>query len=465
MLSKKYTMKLINKIFLFLSIVCLLFLFLTFIRRCIIIITYPFDIDNIEGYVLNEAKVLISGGNIYKDINNPPFLFANYPPVYQFVTGLVMKIFNSYSFFIPRIVSFICSITIMLMIFYIVFQYSKNILISIISGFIFPAMWYVYEWTPYARIDLLGILFSVLAIISVKNLYVCILFSTLAVFTKQTFVFTAIVCFIYLTFYNKKDAKKFIIYYFSICGIIAIFINFLTKGEFIRQIIFSNVNPYNLKATLRWFNGFQQNYFLFIIFAIYNIIQEISQKKISIYSIYFVFSIITATFVGHIGAYANYFLELSVAISILTGFTLTNLSEKKYNFFVYVLFFLQIIYLLKLEPNLKLTRKHNWSREPTKEELRIDTELFQFINENKEKNILKETKPGMLVLANKKVEYHSFLPALGDLWNSRSFIQSLQNGRYDIVITEKKQFNYDNLGFLLKKKIGNYYIYEYAKKP
>lgn len=455
-------MKLIKLSFL-LIIICLSFLFFTFIKRCVTIITYPFDIDAGEGYILNESKVLALGGNIYKDINYPPYLCANYPPVYQFLTGLIMRIFNKFSFFIPRVTSFLCSITIMLLIFYIVFRYSKNFLISIISSLIFPAMWYAYEWSPYARVDLLGILFSILAYINVDNIPLCVLFSALAVYTKQTFVFAAVVCFSYLFLVNKIYARRLLVYYLLLCTLIALVLNLITKNQFVKHIIFTNAyNPYSIKRTLDWFNSFVGNYFMFTFLAIYQFLNEIKQKRPSVYAYFLLSSIIIAAGVGQIGAYVNYFLELSVAISILASFALANILEKKYNFVICILLLFQVIYLLKITPDFKLVRKHNWSKEPTIERLKTEQELYKFIMENKKKHILKETKVGMLVLADKEVEYHPHLFRVKK-WNLENFIHDIKNGRYEIIIAEEKHFDYERFGFCLSKKIGGYCIYKYHK--
>ena len=50
-------------------------------------IRYPFGLDYGEGPILSQARLLISGQSIYHSLSRGPYTVANYPPLFQFLSG------------------------------------------------------------------------------------------------------------------------------------------------------------------------------------------------------------------------------------------------------------------------------------------------------------------------------------------------------------------------------------------
>lgn len=68
--------------------------FAFFVINSAFYIQYPYQIDYGEGYLLNQAKIFSEGNWIYKDIDEPPFLISNYPPVYPLLVSFFIQHFG-----------------------------------------------------------------------------------------------------------------------------------------------------------------------------------------------------------------------------------------------------------------------------------------------------------------------------------------------------------------------------------
>ena len=75
---------------LFLAVAVIIFLI-----QSILAITFPYPLDYGEGPLLGQAIQLAEGQNIYRtNISSPPYVIANYPPVYVLALVPYIKLFG-----------------------------------------------------------------------------------------------------------------------------------------------------------------------------------------------------------------------------------------------------------------------------------------------------------------------------------------------------------------------------------
>ena len=174
-------------------------------------IRYPFDLEWIEGGMVNQVQRLLHGQSMYvaPAINFVPFL---YPPVYFYFSALASLIFGI-GLFPLRLVSFLASLVSFTTIFLIVRAETKNWWARILSTGLFAATFRVTgAWLDIARVDSLFLALWLLFIYFVrgrKSLGYAVLaglLAALAYLTKQTALIACVPILVYLFWCNWKFA-------------------------------------------------------------------------------------------------------------------------------------------------------------------------------------------------------------------------------------------------------------------
>jgi hypothetical protein len=216
------------------------------------VIAFPLDVDNSEGYLLNEAKLWAEGTSPYRDFHKPPYLVANYTPLYSLILAVPARL-GSLSFAWGRALSTLAVIEICGVIYLILWGRTKNHYWSAVGAFLFPSFYHVYSWGPLHRVDLLALLFAALGLLAIERkcrvAWPVILF-LLAFFTRQTFVAPVLVGAWFLgKEKGKRDAWWLLGGFAGGVALIGGFLTLLTGGEFFRHTVLYNVNAF------RWENA------------------------------------------------------------------------------------------------------------------------------------------------------------------------------------------------------------------
>ncbi len=467
--------------------ICLLFAIAIYLvlYRAINILLYPFQFDFSEGFLLNEANLLSKGKNIYNDINLSPYYIGNYTFIYQFIYGIFLKVFGKPNFFIGRLITILSTLGICFLIFKIVLgNEKKKLFIPVFSTVSFFTTWYVYENMPYVTIGVLSIFWGLLGLYWVdrykdsKAVYWAVLFFSLALYTKQSWIATTFAGLIYLFFYNKKVFIRFLLYLVLASGFIFVVVNVLTGWEFYKHIFAYTVqSPFSIKRAVEWYMDFINHYFVLSFFGAYYVVDNFLKKKISPYIIYLLFSIPIAFAIGRQGAYVNYFWDMTIAFSIAAGFSMKVIfSEVNRNktvmFFVYLIILLQFSSLVYFKQdrnnffNSKFRMAYS-SGMPEREKIPACKKLLNLFKNTKGR-IITDSEYGLVALADKQVEYHFFLNNLG-FWKNKNLLNDLKKGRYELAVFKRKLsdsssdsfYGVVKNNFKLYKKINGYYIYKF----
>ena len=95
----------------FLTVIIMIILYLSYfsslpIVRSIKTLTYQFQVDNVEGYLLDQAIKIKQGKSIYTSINDYPYLVGTYAPVFPLINAFSL-IFSEPTFFFGRLINLI----------------------------------------------------------------------------------------------------------------------------------------------------------------------------------------------------------------------------------------------------------------------------------------------------------------------------------------------------------------------
>jgi len=167
-----------------------------------------------EGGSFVQVSRILAGKPLYV---RPSFDFIPqiYPPVYFYISGLVSKVIGN-SFLPLRLVSIISTLSILVLIYILVYSQSRSKLGGLLGSGLFCA---TYELTGYwfdiARVDSLALALLLLSVYLLlkDNLHTSIfggIALTLACFTKQTMLVMFAIFLIYCMFPLRKNSLVFI---------------------------------------------------------------------------------------------------------------------------------------------------------------------------------------------------------------------------------------------------------------
>ncbi len=310
--------------------------FLFYTIHCSAIILFPYDLDYYEGHELRNAVLLSEGNSIYTSLNEPPYVPSTYTPLYSIVAAALIKIFGV-GFFAGRFLTFIASLIIGVLIFDIVKTKTNNTFIGLISSFLFFSTNCVYYWGAFFRVDMLAVMFSLLGFyiaskhehdITSKYLWLSLVPFVLAVYTKQSQVFALLAVSVWLFFKDWKLSVKYFSSFILICGVIFLFVNYVTKGQFwVHLIEYQNV-PWKLGLIIGSNYYFLLYFSVLVVIGLAYVINSLTREDLSLFSLYFLTTgFITAILVGHVGSAVYYYIEFVAIACILVGFSSVELFE------------------------------------------------------------------------------------------------------------------------------------------
>ena len=311
---------------------------LIFLIHGLIVLGFKYPLDYGEGPLLNQALRIVEGQPLYPhDIDTPPYIISNYPPVYVLINAILVALFGPH-LLTGRLIAFLSTIGSALMIASIIrlFSKPKDNLPMLVGTSIFLATPYVLQWSPLYRIDMLALFFSLFGLyVSVRdpdrnrNIYISAVLFILAAYTRQSFGLAApLAAMVYVFTHNKRQALKFFLAY-SIGGL-AIFglLYWLTDGAFFFHIITANVNPFNWETVWNFARDIARKMpFTLMLAGAYLAVGWRLTKTYAFLCPYLLAAALAALTIGKAGSNVNYLVEISAAFGLMLGLIFARLTE------------------------------------------------------------------------------------------------------------------------------------------
>ncbi|MGD0879466.1 MAG: glycosyltransferase family 39 protein [Anaerolineales bacterium] len=293
-------------------------------------IRYPFDLEWIEGGMVNQVQRLIHGQAMYvaPAINYVPFL---YPPVYFYSSALAALIFGI-GFFPLRLVSFLASLVSFTTIFLIVRNETNNWWVALLSTGLFAATFRVTgAWLDVARVDSLFLALWLAFVYFVrgrKSAWLAMLtglLAALAYLTKQTALIACLPILVYLFWCNWKFALICLGTAALTIGITTLVMNFASAGwysYYVFGLLSQQTEWLPQEFITFWKDDLLVHLPLAILFAAFFFFGRPKQDRRNIFQW---LSILTGALAGSfitrvkIGGYDNVLLPVYAVLSILFG--------------------------------------------------------------------------------------------------------------------------------------------------
>ncbi len=409
------------------------------------IASYPFGLDFGEGYLLEHARLIGEGKNIYGNINSYPYTVCNYAPVYPLITGIIMNI-GEISLTTGRWVSIIATLACCWLIGFIILRQTRNQLLSLILGMMFVCIPAVFRWGQIMRVDTLAVALSLggLAVYMVagndrRRLW-CIPFLIAAFLTKQSMLAAPIAILIHRFTIDRKSGMTFTAITVVSGAIVYLIINLLTDWGIFRHNFLYTANAFYFSRFAGGLSKYATYATPIILICFFHLFSGRSIFRESPLPLYFILA--TATLITHglEGSDTNYFIEPFASALLLAGLGINlwtskgihgsnNSSQKWIGIFLMVLLLTQFITVRMLRHDeFTVMNVDNFDVQ--------QGEMLVTLIKNTPGDVISEDA-SFQVIAGKPVVFEPYIMTLlaeRGKWNQDGFVEDLENASFDLLI-------------------------------
>jgi 4-amino-4-deoxy-L-arabinose transferase-like glycosyltransferase len=306
---------------------------------------FPFDYDQGEGYELVDTILFSQGEWPYRDIDHYPFYSSNYPPVFHLAIAPLVWLFGPH-YWTGRLVSFVGTLITAAAIGYAVHRESgqprQRLWLTAVAGLAFLASNYVYHVGPLFRQHMFMVMLETLAVVLLtvvvdkeegdgrprhKWLLMVMVLLLLAGYTKQLAYATVATVFIFLFLRQSKRAVLWAVPFAAVTGLIFLWINVATDGQWLLNTITANLNPFIPEQAIGLYRQWFQLHTVLILTAGALALYQLYFERLSVYTIWFAVAAVNSVTAGTWGAGESYFATAIAASCILTGLAFNRLLD------------------------------------------------------------------------------------------------------------------------------------------
>jgi len=479
------------------SLVFLAVYFAFFLYRSFYLIAYRYPTLFVEPYLLEGARLLGRGQNIYTDIQEPPYLGVVYPPFFFVVVGLMFRLFGV-SYAVGRSISFVSAILIGLVIYKATLQETKQRFVASVAALLFFAAHYVYTFVPDFRVDMLGILlaFSGVFVLSRarENGWLPIVVSpilfSLAFYTKQSLLVAPLAASLYLVVIGKIQKGVAVGALFAAIVVpLFLILNQLTHGQFYQHIVVFHALPLDLERALRemykWVIMYPVICGLVLVGTLW---LTTNRTHLSIWHGYLVASLLVALIsTARVGVWINNLIELWAISCTVAGITLASIlnndHERVGRDLALALLVVQCLVIFHAPFLPQSIQKNYFFYQFVRPdhlvsdvaELQARTEIVDLISTNRLEtlsfidglgNFLDTTDSETIELSPEPFIYDQ-LHRMG-CWNPDSFVQRIRNKEFDLIVSRTSLADYPyeiEEHYSMRRQLSSFFLYEPKTNP
>ncbi len=431
-----------------------------FAWNSILTIRFPYGIDYGEAPLMDQVVRIERRETLYKaNLAEPPYVIANYPPVYPTWVAVVNTIFRIPLFQSGRITSVMLAVLSSCIIGLFTYRLTESKWIGVLSATLFAGMPFIVFWSSLARVDSMALAFSLLGLYILfrkrdepKWMVLAGVCFLLSIFTRQSYLLAGpLAGFVWLWNCNRKRAMIFIIT-LATTGLVAFgILNGLSHGGFYMNIVTANLNRNNPDNAVYMAKQLFSIWLVILligaaglIWAIYTKFTaptEIQTSTVSQASIVYGLAFFTlgaaisALTSIKVGSNVNYFFELIAAFAIWFGIGLQLFNKQKpvIKWPVLGLIFFQCVWILAYSYQaINQTNANFWQR----------LDLYQSLSSEVQSAsragvVISDDYMDMIVLAGQRIYYQPF--EYGELyyageWDPTAFAAQIEMREFPLIV-------------------------------
>lgn len=409
--------------------------------RCII---FPYPLDYGEAQIIDQARRISVGENIYLvDLTKAPYIIANYPPVFMTLLSPFIKWFGP-NFWSGRLISSFAAFLSAFILGLICWHLSHNRLASWIVAGMFIVNPIVIYWSPLNRIDLVGLVFSLLGFYLLLKwpgkwqvwLIAAELF-VLSVYVRPTFGLAAPGATL-ITLLGQRKYKPALIFgtVYAISGLLIFgLLNTKSKGGFYFSIITANLSKWQLSEMKTLVSAILICFLLVIILLLRPWLK--AWRPIIMYLIGGLFVALT---IGKVGANINYLLEIFAGLSLMVGMLVsfaTHPTKSHLSLGFVNLILIVMLWMSQMVAGSFLTFR-------SQPEFISEMDQMRLAIRAADGPILADEFMGLLVLENRPVVFQPFdmtQLAVRAKWDQRPFLADLEAQKFSLILFSEPRPN------------------------
>jgi 4-amino-4-deoxy-L-arabinose transferase-like glycosyltransferase len=305
------------------------------------LINFPYDYDQGEGFELVDTLLFSQWRSPYQNTDTYPFYSSNYPPLYHIIAAPFVWLFGA-AYWYGRLLSFSAALIAACLIAYAVYRDGQQRWIGGLSGLAFLASNTIYHIAPLFRQHIMMVMLETAAVVllahafpqrQTRRIVLGLLLLMAAGYTKQLAAISAVAVLAWMILHNPRRGILWSVTFTLVGGLIFMWMTFATQGEWWRQAILANVNDFDpfqmFDLILLWLrlHGY------LVIPALLLVLYEIYFDRISLYSAWFIVTLILgAVSSGKWGGGDSYLSTAIAATCILSGIFLSRVYAGKWTF-------------------------------------------------------------------------------------------------------------------------------------
>lgn len=413
-----------------------------FILHSALAIAYPYSLDYGEAPLIDQARRLTAGENIYPaDLSSPPYDITNYPPVYMLTLIPFLEWFDS-PFHMGRVISVVAAVVTAILIGLTIHTFSKDRLASLVGASFFLAIPYVAGWSGLARIDSLALAFAAGALFvlarwpeSKKAWLGGGLLLVAAIYTRQSYALAApLAAFVWLWSQDKRRAVALALGVGGLSLALFFLLNWLTAGGFYFHVVTANVNEFGMERLRYNLERLWEDASIILLMGtLFLLIGWRTQKSWLMLAPFLVGAFLSSLTIGKIGSNINYFLELAAALALIAGMMVVWLRQYPWrNVLVIVLLIVQFGLLLQSS----LRHNVDWILTPRYQELNYVQLLEQEVK-NAQGLILADEHMGLLTMNDRPLYLQPFTMtqlARDGKWDQQPLLEEIASQAFDLIL-------------------------------
>ncbi len=303
-------------------------------------LTYPYQMDPEEGFLLGDALALSRGESIYAPIDEPPYIVGNYGPVYPAMYAALLWITGP-SLMPGRLLVLLSALVVVAAIAMIVARARVHPLNVALAAVLFASSWDVSEWLPFARVDFPAMAFGLggmAALVWTRKggwAVAGVLFA-LSVLTKQTMLAAPAAALAALLWQRQwREGALMTATALVAWGSVTLAFQAATGGEYLRHTVLYNANVFHWGDLWIWWNHLLMYGMWKMLAAIVGLFVLLlaclfpanDAEKVSLDAAtrlvapmciaYLAFATLSALGIAKIGSAPNYLLELQAAMALV----------------------------------------------------------------------------------------------------------------------------------------------------
>ncbi len=298
---------------------------LVYIQFATQLATFPFDVDQGEGYDAWSGWLINLGQLPYTSNGQFPYYSSNYPPLWSYLVSIPMAWIGP-GVGAARVVSALAALATAGVLATAAYRISRRPIAGMLAAGFFLASPYVFHTTPLARVNSLALLAAVSALtilddsrLNRRRIVLGGLALTAALFTKPTAIDAAAAAILAVTLRQPRQGVQLA----AIVGVLGALglavLMALTDGAFWLNVVAGNANPFDLNQLANYLSNFGVLHCVLLALAAAQCAWMLFRREWSPWALYAVASSVAALGVAKWGAGESYFLGAIASMCVLSA--------------------------------------------------------------------------------------------------------------------------------------------------